>query len=270
MQTRSNDTSANAGTRAFTVIRSGRELTIHTPHSDSQAHMFCLQAVGNDFAQSLAHKYRMHIQRGWKFSAKQLAWMHVVGFENSPAGVAERERQRAERERARLADADVVNVAGIMRLFRSAKEHGLKKPGINIAADPDNVLRLRLATRGSRAGHIHIARPGWDNAWYGTIHPDGTLDLRKSAPEWARTLVLEFAADPVTVAARYGKLTNRCSFCSRELTDARSVAVGYGPVCADHFGLPWGTEKADGAMVEKFCEPESARDRNLRNAGLAG
>lgn len=41
-------------------------------------------------------------------------------------------------------------------------------------------------------------------------------------------------------AARFGKLWGSCVFCSRLLTDERSVAVGYGPVCADHNGLPWG------------------------------
>lgn len=41
-------------------------------------------------------------------------------------------------------------------------------------------------------------------------------------------------------AARFGKLWGQCVFCSRLLTDERSVAVGYGPVCASHNGLPWG------------------------------
>ena len=41
-------------------------------------------------------------------------------------------------------------------------------------------------------------------------------------------------------AAHLGQITGRCVFCSRTLTDERSIAVGYGPVCADHHGLPWG------------------------------
>jgi len=34
--------------------------------------------------------------------------------------------------------------------------------------------------------------------------------------------------------------TGNCCFCRRELTDKRSTEVGYGPICADHFSLPWG------------------------------
>ena len=41
-------------------------------------------------------------------------------------------------------------------------------------------------------------------------------------------------------AAQLGHLTGRCVFCSRKLTDDRSTEVGYGPICADREGLPWG------------------------------
>lgn len=42
-------------------------------------------------------------------------------------------------------------------------------------------------------------------------------------------------------AAKFGHLTGTCVFCGRGLTDERSVEVGYGPVCAEREGLPWGT-----------------------------
>ncbi len=41
-------------------------------------------------------------------------------------------------------------------------------------------------------------------------------------------------------AAAIGHLTHHCCFCSLELTDGRSIDVGYGPVCASNNGLPWG------------------------------
>lgn len=41
-------------------------------------------------------------------------------------------------------------------------------------------------------------------------------------------------------ATRFGRLYGRCVYCSHELTDERSIAVGYGPVCAENNGLPWG------------------------------
>lgn len=41
-------------------------------------------------------------------------------------------------------------------------------------------------------------------------------------------------------AKEFGVLTGTCVFCARELTDERSIEAGYGPVCADKNGLPWG------------------------------
>lgn len=41
-------------------------------------------------------------------------------------------------------------------------------------------------------------------------------------------------------AADFGHAYGICVFCSRELTDPRSVHMGYGPVCADYHSLPWG------------------------------
>ena len=49
-----------------------------------------------------------------------------------------------------------------------------------------------------------------------------------------------FAADPVKVAADFGKLNYNCCFCSKGLDDQQSLDVGYGPVCAKHYNLPWG------------------------------
>ena len=41
-------------------------------------------------------------------------------------------------------------------------------------------------------------------------------------------------------AAAFGHSTGKCVFCRQPLTDDRSTTVGYGPVCADNNGLPWG------------------------------
>lgn len=44
----------------------------------------------------------------------------------------------------------------------------------------------------------------------------------------------------VEEAAAFGQLYGICMYCWSELTDERSIEVGYGPVCADKRGLPWG------------------------------
>lgn len=39
-----------------------------------------------------------------------------------------------------------------------------------------------------------------------------------------------------------GQVTGICCFCGIHLVTHNSIAAGYGPVCADKYGLPWGVE----------------------------
>lgn len=41
-------------------------------------------------------------------------------------------------------------------------------------------------------------------------------------------------------AAAFGSMTGHCCFCNTAIDTPESVAVGYGPICAGKFGLPWG------------------------------
>lgn len=41
-------------------------------------------------------------------------------------------------------------------------------------------------------------------------------------------------------AAAFGHLVGRCCFCSHAIDTPESTAVGYGPVCAAKYDLPWG------------------------------
>lgn len=109
---------------------------------------------------------------------------------------------------------------------------------------------IRLAIAGDRskyAGQVQVTDsfPYGENTWYGRIDKDGTWTQPRSSNELsgevAETLA-EFSKDPVQAATAYGKLMGHCCFCNRELTDARSTEVGYGPDCASHYGLPWGSK----------------------------
>ena len=76
-----------------------------------------------------------------------------------------------------------------------------------------------------------------------TDHPD---DEGGPTFEWVyagrRPLHFLKVTDRATAeeAAAFGALTGRCVFCSRKLTDERSIEVGYGQTCAAREGLPWG------------------------------
>lgn len=53
-------------------------------------------------------------------------------------------------------------------------------------------------------------------------------------------LIKKVAEDPLVHFSENGKATKSCCYCGRMLTHPSSLHYGYGPVCADNFGLPWG------------------------------
>lgn len=57
-------------------------------------------------------------------------------------------------------------------------------------------------------------------------------------------------------AKRFGDVTGQCVMCGRRLTDERSISVGYGPVCAEQQGWPWGEATDDTAAAEAVLTTE--------------
>jgi len=186
--------------------------------TDDEAAQICAN-TDNDFARKLASmRYR---------SVEQLAWLHILAVE------AINPKQRPGPPAA----AEGLDVTAIKKVFDTAKEH-LRRPKIRLQTSDGRSVNFSLAgPRSKNAGCIYVA--GANDAYFGKITPDGRY-LSTGVPQTAIDLVKEFAADPVGTAASYGKLTGSCCFCGLTLTDARSTSVGYGPVCASHFGLPWG------------------------------
>lgn len=136
-----------------------------------------------------------------------------------------------------------MDARGVFALFEQAISNNLKYPKIRLrAADGQNVVLSRAGAKSKYTGQIIVTdeRPYGSNTYFGRVDTSGNF-----IPAWANSpavssLLLRLSADPAGVASEYGRLTGHCCFCSLPLTDARSTAVGYGPICAGKFGLPWG------------------------------
>jgi Family of unknown function (DUF6011) len=112
---------------------------------------------------------------------------------------------------------------------------------------------LSLSRSGKWAGHVFANKPGgFGSGYYCYIKPN--FQLSDNAPDWVVEQLREFAKDPAEYAGAYGKKTGSCCFCSQTLTDPRSVTVGYGPVCANRWFLPWGEESPK--IVAQKKEPK--------------
>lgn len=89
---------------------------------------------------------------------------------------------------------------------------------------------------GKNSGCVYIKHHG---TYIGKIDQKNDFFPYKATKE-QMTYLKEFAKDPLKELKAYGSNTGSCGFCGRALTKKESYTVGYGPVCAEKFGLPYG------------------------------
>jgi len=189
----------------------------------------CLPPRDVGFASSLVAQY----DRRERLSEKQWHWVTKLAAPSVPS---------ADSPTAITLLPNVGNMDGVLTLFSKAHEH-LKYPKIRLSLPDGSPIALAIA--GDRAkfpGSINITDGGryGENTWYGRVHADGRYDASRRAVPAVEELLCTLAGSPEQTAAAYGKLTGNCCFCHKSLTDERSTDVGYGPVCADNWGLNWG------------------------------
>lgn len=174
--------------------------------------------------------------------------------ENQAKGVMNCMMAEVRRQRAASVPPVVVDMTAIMTLFRRAGAR-LQRPRVTLSG-----VTLKLSTRGQFPGTIGLTSGQWPNSvWLGRIGVDGTLTRGRNMTDEVLTLIRELAENPVAAAQRYASLTGNCCFCNLRLTDERSTQAGYGPICAGHYGLPWGDRdvaQTDRAMTPRVRTPE--------------
>ncbi|MDC7784783.1 DUF6011 domain-containing protein [Rhodoplanes sp. TEM] len=140
----------------------------------------------------------------------------------------------------------VGDLSSVIALFDRAGQH-LRRPAIVLNCQGLGNVRLNVAGQRARVpGSLNVTDDGpyESRRFYGRIHRDGTFEPSRASAPGLVDYLIRFARDPAGVAAEHGLMTGNCCFCRRTLTDERSTAVGYGPTCAEHYGLPWGSPRA--------------------------
>lgn len=187
------------------------------------------------FAQSLLGQLD---RRG--LSNSQLYWLNKLAEKATAAPEPERDKTK------------VGDLKGVMDLFDKARKH-LNFPKIVLAVESlddfgktgEGYDEYRLSVAGDRArvpGSINVTNTEKPSTWYGRILVTGEFEAspRDATPTSLIPGLKRFAAEPAKVASESGRLTGNCCFCNKALTDERSTEVGYGPICAKHYDLPWG------------------------------
>lgn len=177
------------------------------------------------FAGSLIQNF----SRWGRLSDKQMPWVETL-------------TQRATAPKPEPKVYANVDFKPIQDLFDTASQR-LKRVKIKTQdATGQAVVFNRAGPNSKYAGQIMITdgQPFGQNKFFGRIDTTGEFFATRAATQQVCEAVEEFSNDPAGAAGRYGRLTGGCSFCNHGLKDDRSLAVGYGPVCARNFGLKWG------------------------------
>lgn len=140
------------------------------------------------------------------------------------------------------------SLAPMLVMFQFARDR-LKRPAVRLMTPEREVVRLRLAGEGAQhPGTVNVDDGhGFGGDWYGRVTKAGEWEksmkqVRDNPERMARVeqVLRDFVNDPAQTAKAAAHLSGQCAFCSRPLTDQRSVDVGYGPTCAANYDLPWG------------------------------
>lgn len=136
--------------------------------------------------------------------------------------------------------ASLGNLSRLEAIFDTAKAK-LKKPAVLLkTADGVQVKIAPFGPNSKYSGSLCISSPKYGGGYYGRI-TDGRFFEGKQDLAGLLKLLRAFAENPEKVAASQGQEHGSCCFCSKPLKDQRSLDVGYGQICANRYGLVWGT-----------------------------
>lgn len=180
-----------------------------------------------DFARSLVENFNKY----GRLSDRQMSFVHAIieGIRNPPKEQAPETME--------------VSAERIVKMFELAQQK-LKRARIVLRDSTGQRVQFWVAGPNSKyAGQVMVSDGGAFGAskFFGRIETNGQFVMTKLTTDAVKQLVIDFAANPEDIASKYGKYTGECCFCCKGLNDKRSLAVGYGPVCATRFGLAWGS-----------------------------
>jgi len=155
----------------------------------------------------------------------------------------------------RTAEATVdlgVDLTGLQKLFAGARANGKTNPKIKMALANGTVLEVYAAKSDSKnPGSIYV---NVGPEYTGKVTPDGKFIpyADRRLDDEALSMICEVVENPTQAGRLYGRKLKWCIFCGTQLDTNESQYYGYGPICAEKWGLEWGNS------VERKAEDRQA------------
>lgn len=208
----------------FTVYRSGKPIQFTSPLLDEEAiaqlrELVSAGKITSNFAKDMA---KLTLATA---SIRQMPWIHKLVLDYA-----------AENAQPAVQTAKTYNFIQLVALLEYARREGkIKRPVLRIQRG-DVHIKLRFAgDQSANPGCIYIIEQSTDT-YLGKINRNGSYDPRNLSEAILEALA-EVAKNPLEAATLYGRRTGHCCFCGRHLDHTNSVELGYGPICAEKWGM---------------------------------
>lgn len=134
----------------------------------------------------------------------------------------------------------LTNFNQVVAKFTTAQESKIKFPSIRLV-DTKAVNSFKIAQNRKQS---HLCRLYINKKYVGDVDKTtGIFNESRYADKQPNPDILlvlnKLLANLDDEIKAYGAKMDNCSFCDRELTTRESVYWGYGPICAEHYNLPW-------------------------------
>lgn len=155
----------------------------------------------------------------------------------------------------------------LLELFRKARDNKIARPRIKTYANSKELSISLAGAESVNAGMIYLKLGG---EYYGKVDLHGRLVLSRNVgnlipvAEEVPIVLRALGKDPSGFGKVHGMKYNNCCFCGRGLKTKDSVYYGYGPICAEGWGLEWGNAR------ERIQEDKKARHAAAFQMGVAG
>lgn len=152
----------------------------------------------------------------------------------------------ADREKA-PAPVGNLNLGDVRKRFALAKQAGIQRPKINLGD-----LVFSMAGDGSKnPGMIYVkGGTAYEAPYYGKVDQNGDFFPARSLDGEVQQRIVSVGQDVLSAARAHGAQHGKCCFCNRALNTNESVSMGYGPICAEKYNLPW-------EVSEEFLEAKA-------------
>jgi len=242
----------------YTVTVRGEDVTFTSAFATLAEAYHALAATErrSEFADDLLARARAR-----QLSPKQMAWLHKLATDAA---------NRASGQ-PRVVALNAADLSNVRNLLLRARDAGKKFPKLHLEVEGQQVMLSLAGDKAREPGTVKIAAGRYPNqTLFGTITVDGKLDERFAMNATLKNLLIAINDNPAAAAGQHGVAIGRCCFCDIALSTAESRSAGYGPICAQKHGLPWGdstaADEADKAAQEatKAEEPKRWQDYDAR------